>query len=117
MKKLSIAHVFLLNGFVLSLIGCAGFIANNFAIHTGVTPILSGLLFIAFSFLLKRNARVVSLTGMTLAFLLAIAFLWPFLRNLQQEDVWGMLRIGIEMVFCLLTGICVYKNLPANGTA
>lgn len=112
--KLSTGQLFLLNGIVLLLIGCAGFIANDFVFHTGLTPILSGIVFVVLSFLLNWNRHLISKTGMILALILTLAFIWPLLRNLGQKDYWGILRIACEMTACLVTSLWVYKNLQTD---
>ncbi|MBK8954760.1 MAG: hypothetical protein IPM34_04285 [Saprospiraceae bacterium] len=113
MSRLANQHIFFANGIVLLVVGIAGFIANNYVMHTGLTPVISGFTFILLSILLKNGLNYFTKPAMIFAILLAIAFFWPLLRNIEQSDIWGMTRIGIEISSCLITGYFVYKNIRA----
>ncbi|MBK9107048.1 MAG: hypothetical protein IPM92_01360 [Saprospiraceae bacterium] len=116
MNRFRIKDLLIWNGITLVGIGLIGFIANNFVLHTGLTPIISGILFIVLAGLWNQRRDLIQKIGMTLAFILSIAFIWPFMRNLEQMDYWGMLRSGIEIFTCLTTGIGVYKISKMHET-
>lgn len=109
MNRLRIKDLLIWNGIILVGIGLSGYIANNFVLHTGLTPIISGILFLVLAGLWNQHRDLIQKIGMSLAFLLSIAFIWPFLRNLEQMDYWGMFRCGIEIFTCFFTGFGIYK--------
>lgn len=95
----------LINGSLLWVVGFWGFAANQFAMHTGMTPIIAGLVFIVLGWRMLVNPTRLVIVSSILNVLLGIAFVWPFLRNFEQNDPWGMFRTGTEIISCLVTGI------------
>lgn len=101
----------LYNGISLFFLGLWGFIDNNFQLHTGLVPISSGLLFILFYVPLKQPTikwvQLVQVLTASLAFLL----FWPFKRNAEQADITAMLRVGLEILSCVIALFSYYRYL------
>ncbi len=101
----------ILNSIVLLLVGFWGYAANDFAVHTAIVPIGSGILFLILSQFLKYQNKLFLLFMMAVTLILSIAFVVPFQRNLEQGDYLGMLRLGLEIAACILAFIVYLRNL------
>jgi uncharacterized membrane protein (UPF0136 family) len=104
-------QVAFINSIVLLIVGFWGYAANNFAMHTAIVPIGSGILFLILSKFLKTPAKGLLMLMMTLALALVIAFTVPFLRNVEQGDFAGMFRLVVEMAACAFAFIMYLRNL------
>lgn len=109
-RKMKSQHAALVNSIVLIIIGFWGYAANNFATHTAIIPLGSGILFMILSLLLKTENKNILLLIISLTLLLILAFSMPFLRNAKQADLWGMFRIGIEMLVSAMALIVYLRN-------
>lgn len=106
----------LISGLGLLLIGIWGFVANDFSLHTGMTPILSGIIFTLISFRLKhRNKNLIRFCQLFAA-ILAVLLIVPFKRNAEQMDYAGMLRTFIEIMLCCWAVYIYYKDLKHENT-
>jgi hypothetical protein len=101
----------LMNSIVLLVVGAWGFVANHFMVHTAIVPLGAGLLFLVLSKFLSNGQKGLLILMMVLSLSLFIAFMVPFKRNAEQGDVFGMLRLGIEMIACAIAFIVYLRNL------
>lgn len=101
----------LISGIGLLLIGIWGFIANDYSIHTGLTPILSGIILMSISFPLKRGNNNLIRFCQIFSALLAILLIVPFKRNAEQMDYEGMLRTFMEIILCCWAIYIYFKDL------
>jgi hypothetical protein len=92
-------HAAYINSFVLIVIGFWGYAANNFATHTAIIPLSAGILFLGMALLLKKEKKI-----------LLIFIIFPLLRNARQSDIWGMIRISIEMLASAMALIVYLRN-------
>lgn len=104
------SKIVLCNGLLLLVVGFWGFAANQFAVHTGLTPLIAGSIFVIFSMLLHKENIFLLRLYIVLSLILGLAFLWPFLRNFEQNDFWGMFRTGLEILSCLVSGFLIIKR-------
>ncbi len=103
-------HAAYINSFVLIVIGFWGYAANNFATHTAIIPLSAGILFLGMALLLKKEKKILLIFISTITFILLIAFIFPLLRNARQSDIWGMIRISIEMLASAMALIVYLRN-------
>lgn len=108
------SQINLFNSCVLLFIGMAGFYANNFNFHTAIIPIGCGLLFLILNTWLKRNNITGFYVVLILSSVLCIAFIWPLIRNIEQKDHMGIMRISLEMLSCFLATL-VYVKYIVDG--
>ncbi len=102
------------NACVLLFVGGIGFYASHFNIHTALMPIGSGLLLLALNRHLKKNHRAVFYLVAAMTAIVAIAYLWPLKRNLNQNDHMGIVRVCSIMLSCILALLVYVKYWMEN---
>ncbi|MCC6754273.1 MAG: hypothetical protein IT266_09870 [Saprospiraceae bacterium] len=102
-------------GCTLFLFGFWGYAANDFVLHTGLTPMLSGLIFALAARYLGKHPRKNERYLIAFAMLLAIALVWPLLRNVEQADPWGIFRTSSEIAACLGFAVIAGLQKPENS--
>ena len=100
---------------ILFLVGFWGYAANDFVLHTGLTPMISGLIFAIASFYIWKHPGKIERYLITFALVLAVAFVWPLMRNVEQVDPWGIFRTATEMVACVAFAILALRQKPENS--
>ncbi|HEX5625639.1 MAG TPA: hypothetical protein VFX48_06475, partial [Saprospiraceae bacterium] len=98
------------NGVIMLAIGFWGYAANQFAAHTAFVPLGFGLYLVAVSRFLKEERAGLFFFNAGITLVVMLAMTRPLLRNAEQSDGTGMLRVGLEMLACAMALIVYYRN-------
>ncbi|MBK8450786.1 MAG: hypothetical protein IPL42_12505 [Saprospiraceae bacterium] len=104
----------IINAIILLAIGFWGYAANNFSAHTAFVPMGFGLLLLVFAFYTKHENKVLAYIVFGLTLIVMFAMLRPFLRNADQGDLNGMIRVGLEMASCAMALIVYIRNFKSE---
>ena len=104
----------IINSIILLSIGLWGYAANNFSAHTAIVPIGFGILLMVLSRYMKNENKLIHYIVFGLTLVIMVAMLRPFLRNAEQEDLNGMIRVGLEMAACAMALIIYIRNFKTK---